>query len=272
MARFDFEGLPMHYESHGAGAPILLLNGIFMSCASWKWFVPSFSAQNQLLLLDLADQGISGKVDHEYTLEMQERAVIALLDHLGLAKTNICGFSYGGEIAMRLAARYPQRIGKLVLSNTTANTGFWLASVGHSWEAALSSHDGRQFFAACIPSAYSPGFFTKHEKWARMQEDMYERLLTPQVCDAYARLTRSAEFHDERANLKNIKAETLVISSQWDFITPLPCQQEIVQAIAAATHVIIPDAGHTVVYEKPTEFASLVLGFVNNDSAGIDID
>ena len=272
MATFDFDGVPIYYESYGEGEPLLILNGIFMSCASWKGFIPAFSAHNRLLLLDLADQGLSGKLDHEYTQELQEQVVIAFLDHLGLEKASICGISYGGEVAIRVAAHHPERVHKLVLSNTTAKTSAWLRDIGHSWEYAMASHDGHCFFATCIPTVYSPGFYDSHEQWAHDREELFVRVFDDAVYDAFARLTRSAETHDERANLSKITAETLVISSQWDFVTPLPNQLELVAAIPGAGHVIIQDSGHAAMYEKPTEFTSLVLGFVNSDTAGIRID
>ena len=272
MPTFEFEGRPVYYESHGDGPPLLILNGIFMSCASWAAFIPAFSEHNRLLLLDLADQGRSAYLDHEYTLELQERVVCAFLDHLGLDTTNLCGISYGGEVALRVAARYPARVGKLVLSNTCAYTSAWLRDIGHAWEYAMNSHDGHQFFATCIPTVYSPGFYEAREQWAHDREAMFVRVFTPAVYDAFARLTRSAEHHDERANLTRIEAPTLVISAQWDFITPLPNQLELVAHIPRAGHVIIPDCGHAAMYEKPAAWSAAVLGFVNADVSGIVID
>ena len=130
MATFEVDGISLYYEDHGSGEPLVVLNGIFMSCASWKAFVPSFSAHNRLLLLDLVDQGASGRLDHEYTQELQERVVLAFLDHLGLDRAHLCGVSYGGEVALRVATRHPDRVRKLVLANTTAYTSAWLRDIG----------------------------------------------------------------------------------------------------------------------------------------------
>ena len=80
MAEFTFEGKQIYYELHGEGRPLLLLNGIMMSCRSWAEFGQPLSAQNQLILLDMLDQGRSAKMtepyDHSvqppYTLSLQE--------------------------------------------------------------------------------------------------------------------------------------------------------------------------------------------------------
>ncbi len=271
MATFEFEGVTVYYEDHGAGEPLLVLNGIFMSCASWQAFLPAFSAHNRLLLLDLVDQGQSGKVDRHYSQQLQEDVVIAFLDHLGLDRTSICGVSYGGEVAMRVAARHPDRVTKLVLSNTTAYTSQWLRAIGHSWEYALATHDGHVFFATCIPTVYSPQFYEANHEWIAAREDLFVRVFTPAVYDAFARLTRSAENHDERGRLEAITAPTLVISAEYDYITPLPNQLELAAYIPGAAHVVIQGAGHAAMYEKPTEFTSLVLGFINHQTTGIVI-
>jgi len=266
MATFAFEGIDLYYEDHGEGEPLLILNGIFMSCASWKAFVPAFSRHNRLLLLDLVDQGASGKVDHDYTQEIQERAVLALLDELGLEKVAICGISYGGEVALRVAGRHPERVSRLVLSNTCAYTSHWLRDIGRSWEYAMASHDGHQFFKTCIPVVYSPAFYEARHAWAAAREELFVAYFTPEVYDAFARLTRSAETHDERANLATVTMPTIVISSEHDHVTPLADQEEIVRALPRAGHVLIRDCGHAAMYEKPAEFTSIVLGFVNSDT------
>ena len=69
-----------------------------------------------------------------------------------------------------------------------------------------------------------------------------------------------------RTRLSDITASTLVISAEHDYVTPLYQQKEIVAAIPNAAHAMILDGGHAVMYEKPAEFISLVLGFVNNDT------
>ena len=190
----------------------------------------------------------------------------AFLRHLGLKKCSIIGISYGGEIAMQFASAYPDKVDKLILSNTAANTSEWLRDIGHSWEYACDSHDGRQFFKTCIPIVYSPQFFVKNYAWASAREALFERVFTPAIYDAFSRLIRSAETYDVRLSLHQITAQTLVISAEHDYVTPLYQQKEIVAAIPHAAHAMILDGGHAVMYEKPAEFISLVLGFVNSDT------
>ncbi|MDR1978197.1 MAG: alpha/beta hydrolase [Synergistaceae bacterium] len=265
MATFAFGKRRVYYEDMGKGEPLLVLNGIFMSCASWEAFVPSFAAKNRLILVDFLDQGKSGKMDGEYSLSTQADMVLALLEEIKLESVNLMGVSYGGEVAMKAAARCPDKVKKLILSNTAAYTSKWLRDIGRSWDDACRSHDGRQFFKTCIPIVYSPRFYEKHYTWVAAREDLFVTHFTPEVYDAFGRLIRSAETHDERGNLSAIASPTLVISSEYDFVTPPYQQKELAEAIPNASHVTVQNAGHAVMYEKPAEFVSLVLGFVGSD-------
>lgn len=268
MSEFIFQNKKVYYEEHGSGEPLVVLNGIFMSCKSWEAFKPAFSERNRLILIDMLDQGLSEKMDKEYTQEIQVQLIVALIEHLGLSQINLMGISYGGEVAIKLATAYPSKVKKLVLSNTVAYTSKWLKDIGHSWEYAFKSYDGHQFFKTCIPIVYAPKFYEKNYEWASEREEMFVKYFTKEVYDSFGRLTRSSENHDERENLKNITAETMVISAELDFITPVYQQKEIAEGINNACHVIIPDAGHAVMYEKPTEFSSIVLGFINHQKIG----
>lgn len=261
----EFKGRSIYYEVHGAGEPLLLLNGIFMSCSSWAAFVPAFSRHNQLILVDFLDQGRSDKLDADYDQTVHVETIKALLDSLGLTKVSIMGISYGGEVAMQFALAFPEHLKKLVLANTTAYTNPWLQDMGRAWEQAISSYDGRQFFKACIPVVYSPKFYTTNIEWAKRREDLFSNAFGKDTYDAFNRLIRSAEQLDLRSELKRIFTPTLVLSSEHDYVTPVGDQEFIVREIPGAAHLLIKDAGHAAMYEKPIEFCSAVLGFVSTE-------
>ena len=88
---FIFQGKQIYYELHGEGKPLLILNGIMMSTKSWSEFIEPFSASNQLILLDMVDQGQSAKMTKAYNHSIQVDLVKALVDHLNIEKVNIYG-------------------------------------------------------------------------------------------------------------------------------------------------------------------------------------
>ena len=270
MAYFELDGKKLYYEVHGQGEPIIMLNGVIMSTASWQMFVPAISKHNQLILLDFFDQGQSDKlVGESYTLARQVAALKGLYDHLGLKKASVVGTSYGGNTALKFASEYPDMVEKLIIFHATPKTSDWLQSIGKAW---ISSKDNPQnFYNTAIPVIYSPEFYNDNLEWMHQRE----RLLVENVftnkdfMDAMERLTNSGNCHDVRDQLGQITAKTLVVSAEHDMLTPKEDQQFIVKNIKNAELVHLPDSGHASMYEKPTLYVSLILGFVNADFNGL---
>lgn len=265
MANFVFEGKDIYYETYGEGKPFLVLNGIMMSTGSWAAFIPSFSAHNQLILMDFLDQGRSARMDGlAYTQEIQVEVVRALLDHLGLEKCSILGVSYGSEVALQFALKYPRRLDRLELFNATARTGDWLGDIGDGWN--LAAGNAEAYYLATIPVIYSPEFYRSNKAWmARRKEFLTPVFGNPAFYEPMVRLTNSSRQYDVTARLGEVTAPTLVVSSQQDHLVPLEEQELLAAHIPHCDHVVIPHCGHASMYEKPLLFASLALGFLNNE-------
>lgn len=263
MAYFNFNGKDIYYEVHGEGKPLLMLNGLMMSCLSWKPFVKPFSEHNQLILLDMLDQGQSDKMDVPYTQELQADVVHALLQELKLEKVNVFGISYGGEVAIQFALKYPEQVDRLLLFNTSCYTSPWLRDMGESWNKAAV--DGEAYYYTTIPIIYSAKFYNDNIEWMDRRKKLLIPIFNnPAFIQSIVRLTNSASHLDLRDQIHKIKAETLVVSSEFDFTIPRDEQLYICSQLENSSYVLIPDSGHASMYEKPTLFASLIIGFVNN--------
>jgi len=262
MAEFSFSGKKIYYETYGEGKPLFILNGIMMSCLSWKSLIPALSESNQLILVDFLDQGRSGKMDEPYTQELQVEVVRALLDHLKLSAATLAGISYGGEIAIQFALKYPERLTRLILFNTTARTGPWLGDIGDGWNKAAG--DAEAYYLATIPVIYSPAFYTINNDWInRRKKELLPIFSDPAFYEAMVRLTNSAKAYDVSEELNRISTPTLVVSGDLDYLTPVEEQRFICSRIPGAQHIILPGCGHASMYEKPVLFSSIVYGFTN---------
>ena len=92
MAEFLYEGKKVYYEVHGeSGNPLVILNGIMMSTASWKSFIPNFKKNNIVILVDFLDQGQSERMTESYNHEIQVNVLEALLDLLPYEKYTVMG-------------------------------------------------------------------------------------------------------------------------------------------------------------------------------------
>lgn len=271
MATFDFNGKQIYYEVHGDGKPIILLNGIMMSTKSWGIFVDAFSKDNKLILLDFLDQGQSAKSDINYSHDIQVEILKQLILELGYDKVNIAGISYGAEIALSFAVKYNQMLERLLVFNASYRTSPWLRDIGEAWN--LSADQPLNYYLTAIPVIYSPEFYNKNLVFMENRK----KLLTSTVfsdkgfMDAMIRLTKSSENFNLEEQLKGVKTRTLIISSEHDMITPKQEQVRLHQLLENSDHILIPGTGHASMYEKPTLFITLVLGFINANSLDVSI-
>lgn len=262
MANFEFQGRSIYYEEHGQGRPLLVLNGIMMSCRSWAEFVEPFSRDNRLILLDFLDQGQSARMDGPYDQAIQAQVVLALLDHLSIDRACVLGISYGGEVALRFAIAHGERVERLLLFNTTARTGPWLGDIGDAWN--LASGDPDAYYLTTIPVIYSPAFYREKRDWmAKRRETLRPVFGDPGFIQPMIRLTNSSRSYDVADRLGEIKAPTLIVSCQQDYLTPVEEQQLLERRIPNSHYVVIPGCGHASMYEQPVLFAALTLGFCN---------
>jgi pimeloyl-ACP methyl ester carboxylesterase len=120
----DAAGTRLHYEARGEGEAVMLVHGLGVS--AWlNWKLPGIARQlrksYRVVTFDNRGHGASGKPRDPaaYGIEMA-RDVIRVMDHLGIEKAHVAGYSLGGYITLKVCAEYPDRI----LSATVAAAGW----------------------------------------------------------------------------------------------------------------------------------------------------
>jgi 3-oxoadipate enol-lactonase len=270
MPKISIMRKELFYETYGEGEPIIFLNGIMMSTLSWKPFIKAFS-KYKMILLDLIDQGNSDKADSEYDQLLHVEMLKELLNQLGYEKVHMLGISYGGEVAMKFASKYGNRLTSLILSNTTAKTTNIMKDIEAAWDYAASTHDGTIFFKATMPFIYSRKFYEENDCWLAKREEILSKSLTQEWYEGFRRAIKSASNHNEMEKLSEIEVPTLVIGADLDILTPIAYQQFIYENIKNCKMIILKDAGHASMYEKPYEFAGSILGFLESYDKEIKI-
>jgi pimeloyl-ACP methyl ester carboxylesterase len=111
----DVNGLHMYYETHGTGRPLVLLHGGLGSGEMFEAPIRDAFAENHTVILpDLQGHGRTADIDRPLDVREMAGDIAALIDHLGLEKPDIVGFSLGGGVALQLAFQFPEKIGRLV--------------------------------------------------------------------------------------------------------------------------------------------------------------
>jgi pimeloyl-ACP methyl ester carboxylesterase len=253
----------MFYETYGEGEPLVILNGIMMSTASWNGFIDAFSERNKLVLLDLIDQGRSDKADGPYKQDMHVEMLKELFDKLGFQKVHLLGISYGGEVAQKFALKYQDMLYSLILADTTAYTNKLMGDIEELWDYAAGINNGHIYFKATMPYIYSTEFYEQNIEWLKAREETFAKADMRIWYEGFRRAIRSASDLNIIDELHNITVPTLIIGSEFDIMTPTRYQEEIHKRIKGSRFVIIKGAGHASMYERPYEFAAVVLGHLS---------
>jgi len=119
---FDSNGVKIHYREWGTGTPVVLLHGFALNASRWEAAgVPGklAAAGYRALVLDCRGHGLSGKPHdpNAYGAEMG-RDVIRLLDHLGIEKAHVVGYSMGGFVAGKARELHPERLLSFVIGGS----------------------------------------------------------------------------------------------------------------------------------------------------------
>ncbi|HKZ50580.1 MAG TPA: alpha/beta fold hydrolase, partial [Dehalococcoidia bacterium] len=110
------QGVEIHYVQEGQGHPVILLHGLGGSIYNFRSTIPAMAQSFRVVALDLPGFGLSERPrDRGYCFSDLACLVRDLLDHLGIERAHVVGHSMGGMVAARLAARFPERVDKLVL-------------------------------------------------------------------------------------------------------------------------------------------------------------
>ena len=264
MPKIRANGIELYYELHGpADADVLVLsNGILMSTASWVYQVPAFSKQYRVLLYDCRGQWQSDHPKEPYSMEMHADDLAALLDVLKINKAHLLGISYGAELSLAFALKYPERARSLLLSSTVSHVEPTLQSIIQMWIEAAKRKDVEMFFDVTYPFNFAEAWIVANPQLLAQARSRYATL----DFDAVVNLCESFLKFDLTAELPRIKTPTLLMVGEQDTLKPRHYADIIAREMPYVEYVIIPGSGHALCWEKWQVFNSLVLGFLSKQS------
>jgi pimeloyl-ACP methyl ester carboxylesterase len=145
-------GLELYYEIHGSGGtPLVLLHGSFMTIdLNWGELLPILAGGRQVIAVEMQGHGRTADIDREPTCEHLADDVAALLDHLGIDRADILGYSLGGTVAVQVAVRHPAKVRKMVVVSSPFRADGWLPEV----RAGIESITAEMLEATPLGEAY----------------------------------------------------------------------------------------------------------------------
>jgi pimeloyl-ACP methyl ester carboxylesterase len=110
-------GINLYYETHGTGRPLILLHGGLGSGEMFGPILPTLSERHRVVTVDLQGHGRTADIDRPIDIRLMADDIAALIDHLGLDRPDLVGYSLGGGVAFFTVVKYPQKVGKLVMAS-----------------------------------------------------------------------------------------------------------------------------------------------------------
>jgi 3-oxoadipate enol-lactonase len=193
-----------------------------------------------------------------YTMELHADDLAALLDVLDIKTAHIAGISYGAEVSMAFALKYPLRVRTLFLSSAVSESDPVLRGFIGSWSAAARSRDPRLLFEVSYMLNFSDAYIAANRPAIDAAAGRYTQLdmeAVLELLDCFDCLNLTKELH-------HISARTLVVVGEEDILKPRKYSERIVREIPGAELVVVPGAGHAVCLEKPALFNAILLGFL----------
>jgi 3-oxoadipate enol-lactonase len=250
----SFDGAKLNVRVEGPdGAPALVLaHALGGSIGLWDEAAAELSTSFRVIRYDARGHGASAAPAGDYSVEIMAKDALAILDALGVRRADFVGLSMGGMIGMWLAANAPERIGKLVLANTTARIP--ATDMLNGWIAKAKAEGVAGLAPPIITGWLCQGFKDANPARTRALVDAMAGMTTDGFAGAVAVLRDS----DQRENLAKIAAPTLVIAGVEDGPRGEAAAQALADGISGATRVNLPAAAHLSPVENPSAFAKAV--------------
>ncbi|MGD8736563.1 MAG: alpha/beta hydrolase [Anaerolineae bacterium] len=265
MPKAQANGIEIYYELHGPEeAEVLVLsNGVLMSTASWAFQTPVLSQHYRLLLYDCRGMWQSDHPPGPYSMDLHADDLAALLDALEIERAHIGGTSYGAEISMVFAHKYPQRTQSLIVTAAVSQLDPLLKGLTDIWIAAARARDPEWLFKVVYPVTFSEDWIAANQATLDQARQRYESLDFDALLELFLCFSRL----DITADLSKIGASTLLVAGELDALKPRKYSDIIAREIPDVEYALIPKAGHAAMWERAGVFNSLILGFMAKQSA-----
>jgi len=250
------DGVAVHHTDEGQGPAVVLIHGFGGHTFSFRKNIPALAEHFRVIAVDLKGFGYTERPrKSDYSLTAQARMVVGLMEALGIESAAVVGHSMGGEVAMRIAAGFPERVEKLLL----------VASVsGDRFPSLPPTPIMRPFMAA----------FGRLTSRFLLRRAFYDRAhLTEEVRQGYRAPRRIRGFmdgiyqifrdwrHDLPIAFEKITQPALILWARAERLPNWMLDRLRTRLPQAEVH-FVEEAGHLVLEEQPEAANRLMLRFL----------
>lgn len=259
-----------HDVGEGDGIPVLLLHGSgagVSAWANWRGLIPVLAQQRRVIAPDLVGFGYTTLPD-PVRFEIFDTwidQILALLDGLEIPKVHVVGNSFGGGLALHLAVRHPQRLGRIVLMGAGGVQFDFTPELDALWGYTPSVENMKKIMDIM---AYDRSLVTDE-----LAELRYRATIRPGAQEAFEQVFPAPRQRwldaqivpDE--HLAAIEHEVLILHGREDRVVPVAASQKMFGLIPNAQLHVFGKCGHWTQIEHAARFQQLVSAFFAEDAA-----
>lgn len=262
-------GMNIRYAERGSGPPVILLHGFCEFLETWDFNLRPLGEYYRVYAMDLPGHGLSDKPYLDYTISFFTDFAVSFMRALGISRAHIIGHSFGGAIAINLAACFPEKVSRLVLESSfgLSNNVSLLhklctmpvlagSSGGTHVKSALEQRINLEFYS---PDFAAREIVSRSYLFMKMPEARRVMLNIMHNWVGSRGLRPAASVTDK---LRLIKSPTLLVHCEQDNIHPVAFSQRALRLIPNARLKVFTSCGHCPHIEKATEFNEIVLEFL----------
>ena len=260
---------PLFYRVAGQEhhtTPILLVHGIPDASDSWSSITAELGRTHPVYAVDLAGYGYSDRPeDYDVSLSAQANYLLELLDKLELERVIIVGHDIGGGIAQILAARNPQRIGRLVLINSVVEDN-WPVLEMRLLRVPLLGYSALTIMEKPMwQYMLRKGFFNKEmvtDEIVHRYQHWYQGSLGRQRLIRNARALNNTDLTTLTKEIRAVLAPTLILWGREDRYLDPGLAQVLCHDLRDCRFVFVDRAGHFVLDEQPQAVSNAIQHFL----------
>jgi pimeloyl-ACP methyl ester carboxylesterase len=274
MSEVLVDGCKIWYEVAGQGETMLHIGGAGFGHENFNAVREEMRKHFNVVEFDLRGYGLSERPEQHYDFDVWADDVAAVLADAGIEKTHVHGTSMGGMVAMKLASKYPELVGSLVISCASAKSDAMMKSRRRVWRALGEAYgtDSRILGEEMASQALTRRFLDSPQG-AGSAEKIQGVLTRNAPVFTWTAACQTLIDSDLREDLTRIKTPTLVVAGDEDILTPLETGPEgigsraIAQTIEGSELEVMRGIAHTNMLEAPERSVATIVDFVRRTTS-----
>jgi len=249
----------IHYEVVGSGDhDVIICNGLSQSTANWRGIARS-NPHFRWILFDARGCGKSPLGERPYSLDDHVDDLCWVLDQLSDCKPLLLGFSHGGRVATRAAAREPHRFSSMVLTSVGSQMTTQRKAYVSSWQKSLELGGLRGMAWATLPTIVGRKILDKFTNWELLVNGTINRNSEEGLLAMFEGM---ATYPPLQTDAEQISLPTLILQGGEDPLLHL-ADLENLASWTGGSKELYEDCGHTLPLEEPNLFVASLTRFIS---------